>query len=111
METHPPAIQEFCDAISRIRSSQDVKLSILQKATACMDVINSLPGVKQPVISHPVSSHSHRDFSQLLQCVPSTLLDLISGTHSIFLICIVAHKLASPMWMVMYRLTTCSYAD
>lgn len=81
MEKFHLAIQEFCDAISRIRSSQDVKLSILQKATACVDVINSLPGVKQPVALHPVSIQNHREFSQLLECIPSTLLDLISGMH------------------------------
>lgn len=76
MEKFHVAIQEFYNAVSKIRISPNVKLNILQKATACMEVINSLPSVKQPVI---VSSKDREELSQSLQNIPTTLLDLISG--------------------------------
>ena len=74
-----PTIQEFCGAIIKIRSSQTVQLTTLQKATACVDIINSLPCVKQPAVSHLVFIQNSKEFNQLLQCIPSHLLDLISG--------------------------------
>jgi len=54
-----------------------VQLNILQKATACMDVINSISEVKQ---TDALLSQDHQELSQALQCIPATLLDLIAGT-------------------------------
>ncbi len=80
MENIHVAIQSFCDAVIKIRTSQTIHLSVLQKGTACMDVINSFPCVKQRITSHHASSIQNcQEFSQLLQCIPPTLLDLISG--------------------------------
>ena len=74
MERFYAAIQGFCDVVIKIKTSQSLRLNLLQKGLACTDVINSY--VKQPSSASFVGTE---EFSQLQQCIPPALIDLISG--------------------------------
>ena len=79
------ALQDFCAAAFKIRRSSLVQLTVLQKANASINVINSSLSIPLRVdrISHvmpsPLILKCHQ-FHELLQCVPTILLKLIAGT-------------------------------
>ena len=96
------AIRNLCDAAAKIKSSPSVDSSVLQKANACVDVINSSLTLSMPTRPDeipPTSSptiQNCRRLNELLHCIPNFLLELISGMYYNYTIVFSLHAFAIP---------------
>ena len=80
------AIKTFCrDAVKIKDSHSAVQSGVLQEAVACINVINSFLSMSSRLDEiQPVSANFLCNFQQsdeLLKCIPSLLLKLISGSY------------------------------